>query len=155
MNGMSWLYDTAGSARREDASIHLALTRIRIDQGRFAAAADELGIADALLDDDELAYRMERDVLQSRLDISQGDVEAAYRRLRRTLRMISSDRAETWRTTMWRVRLGSEPLALTEAYGWMAIAAFETGNREDATWALQEARNRGVDVRALADRLRP
>ena len=42
-----------------------------------------------------------------------------------------------------------ERQALTEAFGLLAIAAHETGNREEFLWALEQARGRGVDVSVL------
>jgi hypothetical protein len=95
-------------------------------------------------------FRMQREALRSRLEIRQGRYDAAYRRLKRTLKLATPRRDRTsWRDTWWRLRLNTERNAVTEAFSLLAVAARETGSEEVLGWALREARNRGVDVRLL------
>ena len=109
---------------------------------------------------DSARFRMEREVLASRLDVRNRDYDSAYRRLRKTLRLMSTgDAVRSWRSMRVRLRLSSEREAVREAFALFAIAAFETDNPEDLAWANREARDRGVDVLLLdlasADSRRP
>jgi len=136
-------------ALRETTRIRLALARLYLDQARLEQAESQLDVVEEGLGQDWVSFRVERDALRSRLDIARGDYEAAFRRLRRTLR-IASPRATDWRAMLMRVQLGSEWQALAEAYALLAVAAYETGNLDDARWAMQEARERGAGVEELA-----
>jgi hypothetical protein len=94
---------------------------------------------------------MEREVLVSRLEIQQGEYQAAYKRLKRTLRLAAEGRAPTGsRSLLRQIQLRSERLAMTEAFMLLAVAAYELGHENDARWALEEARERGADVSLLA-----
>jgi hypothetical protein len=134
---------------RENLQIHLALARLCLDQRRHAAARAELDAVerDSAVHGDLL--RVERDVLRSRLDIQRGEYASARRRLKKTLRVSVRDRGGRRIVLSSRVRLGSERRALAEAYALLAIAAHETGRREDLRWAADAARDRGVDVSRL------
>ena len=82
----------------------------------------------------------------------QGDYQPAYRRLKKTLRLAAPRRnPRNWRAVLWRAHLSSESLAMKEAYALLAIAAFQTGHRDDFRWALREAEERGVDISLLEE----
>jgi hypothetical protein len=106
------------------------------------------------LESDRVSFRVERDVLQSRLEIARGSYEPAFRRLKKTLKLAAPrEGARGWRAALWKVQLASEQLAVIEAYMLLAVAAYETGHTEDARWAAQEAREHGADLRALTELL--
>ncbi|NIW36930.1 MAG: hypothetical protein GWN32_10495, partial [Gemmatimonadetes bacterium] len=120
------------------------------DQHRDDEALAEMDVVDQQLLRDRDLFRMERDVLRSRLEMRGGDYQAAFRRLRRSLRQASPERdAASWGALLSQVRLSSERLAVTEGFALLAICARETGNDEVFSWALAEARDRGVDVSNL------
>jgi len=147
---LSWLEDSELRQRSADARIRLALARLYLKGQGQEATLQQLDLADRLLESDEVTLRMERDALRSRLEIARGDYDPAYRRLKRTLKLASPRQGgNSWRATMWTLRLRSEPEALTEAYALLAVAAHETGNTDDYRWAVREARERGVDMEAL------
>ena len=90
------------------------------------------------------------EALSGRLEVQNGDYAAAFKRLKKTLRLASPRGGpRTWRRLLLQLRLKSERMAVTEAYLLLAIAALETGHREELSWAIQEARERGVDVSPL------
>jgi aminopeptidase N len=137
-----------GSA--EDARIRLALARLYIDQSRLEPAREQLELVEELLSPGSRRFRMEREALASRLDVRNRDYQSAYKRLRKTLRLMSSEEeARSWRSMMVRLQLNSEREAVREAFTLFAIAALETGHRDDLAWATREARDRGVDVSML------
>jgi tetratricopeptide (TPR) repeat protein len=141
---------------QEEARIRLALARLYLDRRMEDEAQAELGAVEALMEGDDHTQRMERDVLRSRLEIARGEYAPAYRRLKKTLKLQAPrETARGWRATLWRVRLRSERLAMTEAYALLAVAAWETGHLEDARWALREARERGAEMTALAEMIDP
>jgi aminopeptidase N len=152
--------DLSRDGSREDARIHLDLARLYLDQARLEPAGEQLQRAEDLLASDSARFRMEREVLASRLDVRNRDYDSAYRRLRKTLRLMSTgDAVRSWRSMRVRLRLSSEREAVREAFALFAIAALETDNPEDLAWANREARDRGVDVLLLdlasADSRRP
>ena len=120
-----------------------------IDQGRELEALVELDEVEQMLGQNRATYRMARDTLRSRLDILRGDYLDAYKRLKKTMKLAAPETTRTWRDSLWKAHLSAERLALTEAYALLAIAAFETGNRDDFRWALEEAEVRGVKVSPL------
>jgi tetratricopeptide (TPR) repeat protein len=136
---------------REDMRIRLELARLWVDQGRLDRAAAELDAIDRDLERDEARmFAMQRESLRGRIEILGEDYEAAFRRLRKMLRVAAPGRAHAaWRDVLRRVQLNAERTAVTEAYALLAIAARETGNDAEFAWALREARDRGVDVSAI------
>ena len=112
-----------------NSSLHLSLSRLYLDEGKDAAAAEELTRANQSLDrdwrewvDDELA------LLQSRIDVRRGQYAAAFDRLSKVLN-------------------GENESA--EAYALLAIAAKQTAHNDEFQRALKGARELGVDVSAL------
>jgi hypothetical protein len=94
---------------------------------------------------------MERDALRSRLEIQRGEYGAAFKRLKKTLRLAAPlSGPRTWNALLWQLQLNSERLAMTEAFTLLAIAAHETGQDEESRWAMREARDRGADISLLA-----
>jgi tetratricopeptide (TPR) repeat protein len=144
-----WMRDAERDADQQDAKIRLALARIYLDQARDGEALAQLDAVDGLLEQDSISFRMERDALRSRIDVLRGDYAAAFRRLKKTFRYAAPRRRVGWHEFVWKLRLGSERLAMTEAFALHAIAAFETGSDEELNWALQQARERGADVSVL------
>jgi hypothetical protein len=141
----------SGAGGAPDVRIRLALARVYLDQGRFSEAEQALDDVDAELEAwDRVLFRVQRDALRSRLEILRGDYQPAFRRLKKTLRLASPRHLRVpWRSLILRIQLNTEREAVTEAYSLLAIAAHETGNREVLRWALQEARDRQVDVSRL------
>ena len=135
----------------QDLKIRLALVRLYTEQGREAEALAALDEIDRELEtSNQTMFRMQRDALRSRMEIRQGRYGAAYRRLKKTLKLASPrDDRTSWRNVWWQYRLNTERTAVTESFSLLAIAAHETGNEEVFLWALREARNRGVDVGLL------
>jgi hypothetical protein len=149
---LPWLYDPEAELLHENARIRLELARLYLDQGRSGEALAELDAVEESLGPGRAIFRMARDSLRSRLEIMRGDYQAAYRRLKKALRLAAPRRPpRNWRAVMWRAQLSSELLAMKEAYALLAIAAFETGRGNDLRWALQEAEERGVDVSLLKE----
>jgi hypothetical protein len=134
----------------QDLKIRLALVRLYTEQGREEETLAALDEIDRDLASNQMMFRMQRDALRSRMEIRQGRYDAAYRRLKKTLKLASPRNDRTsWRNVWWQYRLNTERSAVTEAFSLLAIAAYETGNEEMFLWALREARNRGVDVGPL------
>lgn len=135
----------------ENLRIRLSLVRLHILRDRLDEAAAELGaFEDTLGGDERDLLRMEREVLWARLDMRRGDLPAALRRLKRTLRSAAPPRDHRdWRDLPLPMQISSERLAMTEAYALLAVAAHEIGADADLAWALGEARERGADVSLL------
>lgn len=151
---LPWMADPSSRARNEDARIHLALARMYLDQQRDADAEVELLAAEALVGSDRTTLRMERDALWARLEIARFDYESAFKRLKKALRLAAPRRERlTWRQRIWQAELSSDWLATTDVFALLAITAHEMGKPDELRWALQGARDRGVDVTALEGRL--
>jgi tetratricopeptide (TPR) repeat protein len=149
---LPWLYDQETELLHENARIRLELARLFLDQGRRAEALAELDAVEESLGPSRAVFRMARDSHRSRLEVVRGDYQPAYRRLKKTLRLAAPRRnPRSWRAVLWRAHLSSESLAMKEAYALLAVAAFETGHREDYRWALREAEERGVDMSPLKE----
>ena len=74
---------------------------------------DEMAVDDGVLGAGH-RFRMERDTLRSRLDIKRGDYLTAFKRLKKTFRLASSQRSpRTWSALLWKIQLNSERLAMT------------------------------------------
>lgn len=148
--GQRWILSNERISRNEDASIHLALARIAIERAAWDDARLRLAAIEALDQGQRELFRMERDVLAARIDIRTGDVAAAHRRLKRTLRLASPKHgAMTWRTLLRQLQLRSERQAMTEAWALLATASLLLGEAEDYLWAADEARERAVDLSEL------
>jgi hypothetical protein len=109
-----------------NAALHLLLARLYIDEGKDAAAADELKQANRALDTD---YRdwidEEAALLESRIDVRRGEYKAALDRLSKR----GGDSAET--------------------YALAAIAAKGSGQTAELQKAMDGARELGVDLSAM------
>jgi hypothetical protein len=113
-----------------NSALHLSLARLYIDQGKEAAAAEELKQANRSLDrdwrewiDDEVA------LLQSRIDLRHGAYAAAFDRMSK--------------------RLKDEGGESAEAYALLAVAAKQSGQSAELQRAVDVARELGVDVSEL------
>jgi hypothetical protein len=107
-DGIPWMSDPVGQAQRDDASIRLALARLYVRQQRVEDAQVELDAVADLLESDRVTFRVERDVLQSRLEIARGSYEPAFRRLKKTLKLAAPrEGARGWRAALWKVQLAS------------------------------------------------
>jgi tetratricopeptide (TPR) repeat protein len=148
---LPWMGVADSEVRLLDGQIRLALSRLYLDRYHHAECAEQLREVDELFSRERNTLRMEREVLASRLEIQQGEYQAAYKRLKRTLRLAGERRAPTGsRSLLRQIQLRSERLAMTEAFMLLAVAAYELGHESDARWALEEARERGADVSLLA-----
>ena len=147
---LPWMRDPAREQRREDLAIRIALARLYLDQGRDDEGERQLRLADQLAGADGDERRVERDTLWSRLDLRRGHAAQAYRRLKQTMRMAAPrHEPQDPDVRLAQLRLRSELLAFSEAYALFAVAARETGNVDDYRWALDGARERGVDTTLL------
>jgi hypothetical protein len=154
-DAIPWTNDQQAELRQDESLIRLALARLYLEQARRDDAEAELDTVEALLGPDRLTLRVERDTLRSWLEVLDGEYEPAFRRLKKTLKLASPGEAgRGWRPTLWRVRLGAERLAMVEAWALLAVAAYETGQRDDMRWAIDEARERGAEMEALRQRVR-
>ena len=126
---------SSGSGRRPqdkwlDGLIELSLARLQLDQGRDAQARAAFNRANKLLSPWHEAAELK--IIESRLDIREGNFEAAFRRLRKGL-----------------IRWGT--LEGTEGYILLAIAARATGHPEDEKEAIKMATDHGADLAALTE----
>jgi hypothetical protein len=128
----------------EGVRIRFALSRLRLDQGREDEVEAHLAEIEDILRGDDTTYRLEREVLASRIDLRRGEADRAYRRLGRTLRLAFPVNGPTESSRLWRWRLGSTGPVLTEALALFGIAARAVGDEEESGWALREAAQRGV-----------
>jgi hypothetical protein len=105
------------------------LARVQFEKGQFNDARQALVDAEGLLEDPakETGWN-ERRILWSRLDLSRGDYEGAFRRLR--------EKRKRW-------RLGAEGYAI------LAAAAHETDHQQIAEESIESAESRGADMSAL------
>jgi hypothetical protein len=147
---LPWMRDPEREQRREDTAIRLALARLYLDQGRDDEGERQLRLTDELVGADGDERRMERDTLWARLELRRGFHAQAYRRLKQAMRSAAPRREpQDPDARLAQLRLRSEILALGEAYALFAVAARETGNAEEYRWALDGARERGVDTTLL------
>jgi hypothetical protein len=115
-----------------DARIHLALAGILLDTDRVDQARDELRAARKALGTSTPGWLdAELDLVEARVELREGDAEAAYRRLKKLL-------------------TGRSAVASTEGYMLMAIAARRTGHAEEFDFAIENAAQRGADTSLLA-----
>jgi hypothetical protein len=147
---LPWLRDDESENRKEDAAIRLMLVDLYLDRGRDSEAEAQLRLADDLLVDQRTRFRMQRDTLWARLELRAGAYPQAYRRLKQAMRLAAPRRErQDWRARIMQLQLKAERQAVTEAYALLAVAAFETGNRDDYEWARAGARERGADLAAI------
>lgn len=116
--------DLQWARRVMNARIELSRARLFLEQGKDREAADALERAERVYRDGE-----EFKLLQARLDVRRGDYPKAFQRLRKGLK--------------------TGDLYSSEGYALMAIAAHESGHREEYEKALKKAREGGADVGAL------
>jgi tetratricopeptide (TPR) repeat protein len=118
-------------ARLLDARIDLSRARLYLDQGRNADAQAAFDRAHRVLGSYSGWIAEELKILESRLEMSRGAYDKAFKRLRKGL-----------------LRRGD--LDSTEGYVLLAIAAKATSHKEEFDEAVKEARENGADVSALA-----
>jgi len=123
--------ETWGSLQRLQkaytASIELSRARLFLDRGDEKKAEELLDRAER-----GLAFRDagEMLLLRARLEIRRGEFEKAYRRLRKNV-------------------IATEKIDSTEAFALLAIAARQTGNKEEFEKAQKGAKASGADLTAL------
>jgi hypothetical protein len=142
----AWMRDQESRNQIENGRIRMALARMYLDQDRLDEARRELQQIATSFGDDRTTFRMERESLQSRLEVLEGDYRTPHKRLRRTLRLALGDDANGWRNVMMRVRLSSEHDALKEALLLLAITSYENGEKDTLDWTLREIRRLGIDA---------
>lgn len=143
--------DGAIQARYEDGGAHIGLARIALDRGLDDAARAHLRDAEEALGvQQRLAFRAERDLLESRLDLRAGKAEAAYDRLSRTLFLpFRQTASETTAQQARRAKFADGAVGTAESYAVLALAARLTGREEVAELAAREAEKRGADLSGL------
>jgi tetratricopeptide (TPR) repeat protein len=123
--------DVEASGRVLDISLHTALARLYLDQGRLSDAAERIGLArERMQRDDRWLFEHEVLALEARLAIRSGRPEQALRELRQAV-----ERAPE--------------VASTEVAALLAVASHLAGQPADWTAACRDARSRGVDLRPL------
>lgn len=120
-------------AKSLDGAIELSLARLHLDQGRDSEARAAFERAKKLLSGLGSTLQAELKVIESRLDIRQGNFDAAYRRLHKGL-----------------VRRGT--IDSTEGYVLLAIAARATGHTEQEKEAIKVATENGADLAVLTEK---
>ena len=139
-----------------DAKILLQLARLYLDRGNEAAARKALLQSEELLEDAPYLLEMERAALEGRLELRRGEFSAALKRAKRALRLTSPRRQQGyWRLPGWQAQVGSDWWSTTEMLAILAVAAFETDQPQVLNWALDGARERGVDMRLLGALMEP
>jgi len=123
--------DVEASGRVLDISLHTALARLYLDQGRLGEAAERVSLArERMQRDDRWLFEHELVALEARLAIRSGRPEQALRELREAI--------------------GREPeVGSTEVAALLAVACHLAGQPDDWTAACREARSRGVDLGPL------
>lgn len=147
---LAWLRPSPNQQRRDDALTHLRLARIALDRGEESGARAEIAAAVEILGPDSHALRIEIAALEGRIDLRNGNYEAAFKRSKKALRLFSPRRQQRyWRLRGWQAQVGSDWPATTDVLAILAVAAFETGHNEELRWALEAAGDRGVDLSVL------
>jgi hypothetical protein len=143
--------DGAFQARYENGGAHVGLARIALDRGLDEQARAHLRDAEEALGiQQRLEFRAERDLLESRLDLREGQAEAAYDRLSRTLFLpFRQTASETTVEQARRVKFADGRVGTAESYAVLALAARLTRRPEVAELAAREAEKRGADLSAL------
>jgi len=117
-------------ARRLDAQIDLSRARLYLEEGKSADAQAAYDRAYRVLGPFGGWVQEELKILESRLDMSRGDYDKAFKRLRKGL-------------------LRGGGMDSTEGYVLLAIAAKATSHREEYDEAMKTARENGADVTVL------
>ena len=123
--------DIEASGRVLDISLHAALARLYLDQGRLGEAAERTRLArERMQRDDRWLFEHEVLALEARLAIRSGMPEQALRELRQAI--------------------GRDPdVASTEVAALLAVASHLAGQPDDWSAACRDARSRGVDLGPL------
>jgi hypothetical protein len=123
----SWLKE---EARLLDAQVDLSRTRLYLERGRTADAQAAFDRARRALGSYGGWIQEELKILESRLEMSRGVYDKAFKRLRKGL-------------------LRGGGLDSTEGYLLLAIAAKQTSHRSEFDEAVKEAKENGADLTAL------
>jgi hypothetical protein len=161
-NDVSWWND------RLDGRIHLALAELALDLGERDEARSQLadrtvGVvvdAEAVTEDERWFFgrgadalrgpATERDVLQARLALFEGDAQAAYKLLRGVLSLdVVQSETDTAFDAMRKKKLKSGAIGRAGDYLVYAAAAHATGHEDVCVEAAREARRRGADLSLL------
>ena len=116
--------------RLTDAQIEIARVRLHLDQGRHSEAKESFDRARRLMGNYRGWFTEELKILESRLEMSRGVYDKAFKRLNKGL-------------------LRGGGLDSTEGYVLLAIAAKETSHKEAFDEAVKEAKENGADVSVL------
>ncbi|MCP3981807.1 MAG: M1 family metallopeptidase [bacterium] len=147
--------ETKRLSKIQDALIHIARTRMYIDQERDADAGAALeSVSNLLTGLERTYYRTTRTILRSHLDVRAGDYKAAYQQLSKLLYLdfpfrSGQSAADGARRRKFRSR--GRRSGTGRAYALLAITAFETGHEEVAQRALEQAEERGADMQLLKE----
>ena len=143
--------DLKRESNLEDARIYFGLARWYLDHSRIEDSRRALNSGEDLIRaSDGKFWQDEREALDSRLNLLQGEYKETYARLNRELQMYfpvkTGEHASAgWRRSQWRTgRIGD-----AEDYAMLAVAAFETSHMEVAQLAAKYAEERGADMTAL------
>jgi hypothetical protein len=147
---LAWMQPSPVQQKRDDALTHLRLARLALDRGDETLARREIEAAVAILGPDSHALRIERAALEGRIDLRNGDYSSAFKRSKKALRLFSPRRQQRyWRLRGWQAQVGADWPATTDVLAILAVAAFETGHNQELRWALEGAKDRGVDLSVL------
>ena len=150
---LSWLRPSSAQQDLSNALTHLSLARLALDRDDELLARSHIGSAVEILGPDSHALRIDRAVLEARIDLRKGDYSPAFKRAKKALRLFSPRRQQRyWRLRGWQAQVGADWPATTEMLAILAVAALETGHNEELRWALEGAKDRGVDLSELQPR---
>lgn len=140
-------------SRRQDAAVHIGLAEIHLDRGRDLEAAAALDAADRLLTRlEKNQYDFWRKTLRARIATRKGDYPSVYDELSKQLYLdfpYRMDETLADGARQQRFRTGDRGYGDGDDYALLAASAWETGHRDVALQALQEAEKRYADVEEL------
>jgi tetratricopeptide (TPR) repeat protein len=135
------------------------LTQLYLDQDRDDEAIQTFEQAKAKLPSlDRNFYKRTRTLIDSRIAVREGRYKEAYGQLSKSLAL---DFDRTSESTIFdsarrkKFRSGRRAWMSGDAYALLAIAAWETGHREIADRAIEEAEERGAEMSALRAVMEP
>ena len=140
--------DLEWEALHQDVALHLALSRLHLDAGQDDLARQALETAESALPDGSSFEESTRLVLRCWLEIRNGHFKLAYNELSKLLGLRPRQRQEESYAIRPERRQAYRD---ADAYALLALAAYETGRREVAEHAVEEARRRGADMTILVE----
>jgi tetratricopeptide (TPR) repeat protein len=141
--------------RLEDARIYCQLAQLYLDQGRVEAARQAFEEAKQRVAPlDRSRFEVRRLLIESRLDVREGEFKAVYSRLSGYLRLkLPRHPDDTVFDSARRKKFRSGRVLSADAYALLALSAHKTGHDFVARVAMEEAEERGADVSMLREEM--